>query len=334
MKNTVKILSLLLCLCAFAALLSACSISIQTRPSASEDEKPLIVCTIFPQYDFIKNIVADTMTLELLVPAGSDTHNFGVKDVTPSRLERIHAATLIVSVGGETDKKLMDELKTALSGSAAKYLTLLDLVSEKLTEEETMGMHLEGEAGGEEDCEEEEEEIDEHVWTSPKRAIEIVSGLTEELCRLNAEEEKTYRANAGAYIEKLKALDRKLEEVSAKKTVDTLIFADRFPFRYLCYDYKISADAAFQGCSTSIEPSITTLEYLYGKAIELRLPAILYMEGSNPQYAMQLAERIGGKALLLHSCHIVSAEEFKTDDYLSLMERNVEVLKTALGVKE
>ena len=91
-------------------------------------------------------------------------------------------------------------------------------------------------------------------------------------------------------------------------------------------------DAAFNGCSTAVEPSLITLDYLCKKAAELHLPAILYMEGSTPAYAERLSEQIGGQALLLHSCHVISAEEFASETYLSLMERNLETLKIALGI--
>ena len=330
-----RIIALLAAVMMLLGVMAGCTVK-----TGETDERPYVVCTIFPQYDFVKNIVGSTMNLELLVPAGTETHAFAVKDLSAAHLDKLLDADLLVSVGGESDEKLMEELHKFYEGknTNVKFVEIVELVSEKLEESETMGMHVEEEAGegeGEEHEHEEgkEEEFDEHVWTSPKRAVEIVNGLVPYLTALLPENAETYKANAKAYVEKLEALDAKFEEVVSKKTVDTLIFADRFPFRYLCCDYKLSADAAFQGCSTSIEPAAATLDYLYNKAAELKLPAIMYMEGSKPTYAEKLAKDLGVRALLLHSCHVISQDDFDNKDYISIMEQNVETLKIALGVK-
>ena len=111
-----------------------------------------------------------------------------------------------------------------------------------------------------------------------------------------------------------------------------MIFADRYPFRYLCEDYGITAYAALSGCSTVVEPSLTVLSDLYKKAESMNLPAILYIENSNPAYAKDIAKRCGGKALMLHSCHMLSEKDFGNKDYISVMEENIETLKYALGV--
>ena len=123
-----------------------------------------------------------------------------------------------------------------------------------------------------------------------------------------------------------------IEKLKEERTFDTVIFADRYPFRYLCEDYGIKAEAAFSGCSTTVEPSLSVLSELYKKAEQLNLPAILYIENSKPFYAEDIAQKTGGKAMMLHSCHMLSEEEFGKKDYISIMEENLEVLKYALGV--
>ena len=321
---------MIIILLALLLLLASCSVTVN-RPTTEKD-KPYVICTIFPQYDFVKNIVGDTMTVELLMPYGSETHNFGVKDISAAHLEKMQSADLIVAVGGESDEQMLDELKTALGNANTRFVSITEMISDLLNEEETGGMGVDG-THEEHDEDEEEEEFDEHVWTSPKRAIEIVDGLLPELISLKPENKQLYTTNEQNYRAQLAALDQRYTETLKNKTFDTLIFADRFPFRYLCYDYGIKADAAFQGCSSSIEPSIATLDYLYNKAQSLGLPAILYMEGSNPQYAEQLAARIGGQALLLHSCHILKEAEANMG-YIGLLTQDLEVLKIALGVKE
>ena len=158
-----------------------------------------------------------------------------------------------------------------------------------------------------------------------------MEGLTESVCALDPAKSALYRANAEAYKKKLQDLDGKYTALTDKKQYDTLIFADRYPFRYLCADYGLRADAAFAGCSSATDPSLAKLEYLYEEAERLKLPAILYMEESTPSYAEGLARSIGGEALMLHSCHILSPKEMKSETYLSLMEKNLDVLKIALG---
>ena len=331
MKNSTKItfrfLCALLCAAALLAVFSACEVRFSNE--SGKKEGLYIVCTIFPQYDFVKNIVGDLATVELLMPPGSETHNFGLKDISAQKLNELFDADLIVGVGGESDKGFLEDLQKALPADM-KFVRITSYLSELLDELETAGMSVDGD---EEEEDEDEEGFDEHVWTSPKRAIEIVNGLLNDISALDGEHKDAYKANADAYIAQLQTLDAEFEAVTAVKTVDTLIFADRFPFRYLCYDYGIKADAAFQGCSSSIEPSTATLDYLYKKAAELKVPAILYMEGSKPVYAQNLAQKVGAQALMLHSCHIVSEKEFNEETYISLQRKNIEVLKTALGVK-
>lgn len=321
-------------------LFGLCACKVELRQQDKGEDKPYVVCTVFPQYDFLRNIVSKEMELELLVPADSDIHSFGVKDLSTSALEKLFRADMIVYVGGESDEDLIAELKKTLSGEDIRYVALTGMVKELLLEESTGGMQV-GDACSE-DCDEdgaeqehdrglEEEEYDEHVWTSPKRALELVEGLTESVCALDPAKSALYRANAEAYKKKLQDLDGKYTALTDKKQYDTLIFADRYPFRYLCADYGLRADAAFAGCSSATDPSLAKLEYLYEEAERLKLPAILYMEESTPSYAEGLAKSIGGEALMLHSCHILSPKEMKSETYLSLMEKNLDVLKIALG---
>ena len=337
MRKPIKVLALMLALLMLASVLPAC-VSVEKGGSGKEDGRLYVVCTVFPQYDFIKNIAGDLVRLEMLVPAGTDTHNFTMSNLSVSKINELKDADLIVFVGGESDEALQNELQKAFKDEDITFLTLLSLIDQPLCNAETDGMHVE-EGSGEEHEEEHdhdhdhEQALDEHVWTSPKRAMELTKDLCKLLCELDPAGQKTYEANAERYIGKLSALDASFEELKENRTFDTLIFADRFPFRYLCYDYGISADAAFTGCSTSVDPSVSTMDYLYQKAERLGLPAILYMEGSTPVYAETLAERIGGVALLLHSCHIPNEKEFKSESYLSLMEKNLDVLKTALGAE-
>ena len=321
MKKLFKNILLLLLLSSTLLLTVGC-VKINTG-SQNDDDRLYVVCTAFVQYDFIQNIAGDSVRLEMLVPDGVDTHNFGLKDISVSKLNRLQNADLLVYVGGESDEKLVSDLKSALKGNT-KFVSLLSLVKEPLL---TVSDHTH------DDGHDHANEHDEHVWTSPKRAMEIVKKLQEVLCDLCPENKESYEKVADGYLAKLMKLDEAFAELEETRAHDTLIFADRYPFRYLCHDYNINAEAAFSGCSSEVEPSLTVLDALYEKAKQLNLPAILYMEGSNSAYAESIADRIGGRALLLHSCHILTSDEMKSEDYLSLMYRNLSVLEIALGAQ-
>ncbi|MBE6639135.1 MAG: zinc ABC transporter substrate-binding protein [Ruminococcaceae bacterium] len=320
--KTAKVLLLGLVFLWMVSLFTGC-VSIK-KGNEEPDGRLYVVCTVFPQYDFIKNIAGDRVRLEILLPPGTDTHNYGLKDISISQLDRISRADLFVFVGGESDEQLREELRTAIKEDTA-FLTLLSLIDDPLCENEADHSH-------ESDHHDHDVQPDEHVWTSPKRAMELVDDLTKQLCRLDPDGEKIYQEGARIYREKLAVLDAQYEQLKESRRLDTLIFADRFPFRYLCSDYDITAHAAFSGCASDVEPSLSRLDELYNKAMELSLPAILYMEGSTPVYAEKLAERIGKQALMLHSCHVLREEEQGKTDYITLMEQNLSVLQIALGV--
>ena len=321
MKYITKCTAVCLLLSALLSLLCGC-ISVKTGREG-ENEGLYIVCTAYPQYDFIKNIAGDAINLEMLVPDGTDTHNFGLKDISVPRLARLEQADLILYVGGESDEKLISDLKKALPESV-RFVSLLSLVNDPLTTSE---------GHSHDDGHDHANELDEHVWTSPMRAIELVEGLCTVLGELDTENAKAYREGAETYKEELTTLDLQYEELIEQRSFDMLIFADRYPFRYLCHDYGILAEAAFSGCSSEVEPSLAVLDALYEKAKVLGLPAILYMEGSNSQYAENIAKKCSAEAMMLHSCHILTSEEMKSKNYITLMEENLAVLKTALGAK-
>lgn len=318
--------SLLLALLMMAGCLSFAACSIRFGDGEKEkDDRPYVVCTVFPQYDFISNIVGDKMRVEMLLSPGSETHAFTLSSLSLFQIEEFYEADLFVFVGGDGDGQLMAEMQKTIK-TEAPFLTLLSFVSDPLCADH--------EEEGEHEHEHEhahEEEYDEHVWTSPKRVIEVVDGLCAVLSEIDPENAALYAENTAAYKEKLAALDQKFEKLKEEKTFDTVIFADRYPFRYLCEDYGIKADAAFSGCSTAVEPSLSVLSDLYKKAEQLKLPAILYIENSNPAYAEDIAKKTGGKALMLHSCHMPSKEEYGKKDYIAIMEENLETLRYALG---
>lgn len=319
MKKTImSILSFLL----IPILLPSCAL--QIKEDKQEKNGLYIVCTAFPQYDFLKNIAGGAATIELLLPPGAETHNFGVKDLSPSKLAELADADLFIYIGGENDSALVSELRTALPNSKTQYISLISLVSSLLDQSDI------AEDDHDNDHDHDKNTFDEHVWTSPKRAKEIVSALTEILSSEDKQNKDLYEHNAATYIEQLEMLDAAMTALCSSAEKKTLIFADRFPFRYLCHDYGLTALAAFSGCSTEIEPSLSALDRLYNAALAQNIKIILYVDGSDSLYAENMADRLGGNAKLLHSCHNLTKVEFETASYISLMQQNIEVLKSAL----
>lgn len=288
-----------------------------------------IICTIFPQYDFVRNIAGDHVDLKMLVPFGMESHDFSLENMTVADVANVGASDLVIYTGGESDSDWINTLKSSVSGST-EWLALTDIV-EPLPEQLSQSMNI-SHVHSDGHHEHEENEIDEHVWTSPKRAVEIVEALRDKLSALDTQNAGIYKDNAADYIEKLKLLDKEMTGTAASAKKKTLIFADRFPFRYLCADYGLNYDAAFPGCSSSTDPSVAQIESLTAAAVRDGAKAVFYLENSNGIYAKQIAGKVGAKALMLHSCHQVTRDEFKNGaSYIGLMNENIEKIREALS---
>lgn len=323
-------------LLAAALLLSGCtggggilSGPVRETDSKGRDGSALkIVTTIFPQYDFVRQIAGERVSLQMLLKPGEETHSY---EPTPRDIIAIQNADLFIYVGGENDAWVEDILD-APEMKQVRRLRLVDCTA-LLKEEHVEGMRHKGQL-----CpgsEEEEEENDEHVWTSPKNAMEITKRITEELSALDPDGQEEYKANLDAYLEELTALDRQFREITQKAAArgqDLLLFGDRFPFRYLAQEYGLQYYAAFPGCAADTEPSAAMMAFLIRKAREEQIPVILKMELSSEQIAQAVAEASGAEVRVLYSCHNLTAEQFEAGEgYLSMMRKNAETLQAALG---
>ena len=307
MKRTLAlILSLALLLCALAC----------GKP-APDDGKPTVVCTIFPQYDFIRSIAGDRVNLVMLAKPGSEVHGF---DPSLAEMSMILECDLFVYVGGETDRWVEDLL--AKNGKDLNAVALVDLVD---TVDEELAPGMQGEA-------EEEPEADEHVWTSPKNAIRITEGLCDALCALLPDDADELKANADAYIQELESLDSDFHAVMQGAKRNTIVFAERFPFRYFCDELGLRYYAALPGCSSNEEVSLSTVSYLIERVREEQLPCVFKIEFSDGKIAQTIADATGCEVLELHSCHNVSRADFDAGvTYIDLMRKNLESLKKAVN---
>ena len=176
------------------------------------------------------------------------------------------------------------------------------------------------------------EKEDEHIWLSLKNAAKITDYLCNALCEIDAQNAALYRANADEYIEKLNALDGEYQAVINSAERNTLLFADRFPFRYMTEDYSLTYYAAFAGCSSESEASFETMAFLIDKTKELNLPVILSIDGSDGSIAEMISGETGAKVLSLNSCQSVSSVDIvQGANYLNIMENNLEILREALN---
>ena len=312
----------------FVLFLSLCPVS----GLAEEAGKIRVVTTIFPIYDWVREIAGDTGNTEitLLLDSGVDLHSF-----QPSAQDILKVATcdLFIYVGGESDEWAEDALAEAVNPDMV-VISLVEALGENAKAEEIVeGMQAEEEE--EEGEEGEEEEIDEHVWLSLRNAQVFTSAIADVLAQKDSANADSYRANAEAYGAKLAALDAAYAEAVDSAAHKTLLFGDRFPFRYLTDDYGLAYYAAFAGCSAETEASFETVIFLAKKTDELQLPAVLTIEGKDHR----IAETIIGstadknrKLLTLNSMQGTTANDIEQGaTYLKIMEDNLAVLKEALN---
>ena len=309
----------------------------QAQPAA--DEKIRIVTTIFPEYDWVREILgdkADSAEITMLLDKGVDLHSY---QPTADDLIKISDCDLFVYVGGESDGWVDDALKSAANKNR-KVINLLDVLGDSVkTEEVVEGMqeteHDHDHDHDEDEDHEHEEEKDEHVWLSLKNAKTLVGAISAALQEIDPDNKDTYAANADAYGQKLSALDAEYQKAVSAGTYKTLLFGDRFPFRYLVDDYGLSYYAAFVGCSAESEASFETVSFLARKVEELKLPCVLTIEGKNHKIAETIVQNTAGKnqkILTMDSMQSTTSQDVaRGTTYLSLMAKNLDVLKEALG---
>lgn len=316
MKNFV---SIFLLLAMIVSLFTGCGVE-----TKQIDNRLSVVCTVFPQYDFVRSIAEDRVDVKMLVPLGTESHDFELENLTVAELKTVATADLVIYVGGESDLDWITELRNTVKDNAT-WLALTDTVEtlEEISSNSMEHIHDHEHEG--------HTPYDEHVWTSPKRVMTVVSAITDELCRLDPENAKTYKANCQEYLAELTQLDNDLMAAVEMGTKTQLIFGDRFPFRYLCADYGLSFDACFSGCSSGVDPSVAQMTSLTKSAMESDANVIFYIENSNSVFAESIAQKVGGKAQLLHSCHTFSKQEIKSGvSYLSVMRENLKKIAEAL----
>ena len=340
-----RIIPLCLALIMTVGLLAGCGK--QNEPAASDETRLRVVTTIFPEYDWVREILgdkADNAEVTMLLDNGVDLHSY---QPTADDIVKISECDLFIYVGGESDDWVDDALKNAANKNM-KVVNLLEALGDSVkTEEVVEGMqeekhdhdHDHEDADEHDDAKEhdheEEAEYDEHVWLSLKNAQTLCSAISGVLQQIDPDNKDTYAANASAYIKKLSALDADYQAAVNAATRKTVLFGDRFPFRYLAEDYGLRYYAAFAGCSAESEASFETISFLAGKVDELNLPCVLTIEGVQHKIAETIVRNTAAKnqkVLTMDSMQSTTSKDAANGTtYLSVMERNLSVLKEALG---
>ena len=323
-------LCILLSLSLFAAL-CGCSGG-ETDPKQKSGLQ--VVCVGFPEYDWARNILGGNpgnVSLSLIIDNGADPHSY---QATVQDIAEITSCDLLIHTGGVSDQWVADALRAGAADTLTE-INMLSLLADRLVEEEIVeGMEAEEEDAGAE----EGPELDEHVWLSLRNSALVCEEICSRLSELDADNAAAYRANCDKYLTSLDALDEEFESFLSGAALNTVLVADRFPFRYLTEDYGMDYYAAFVGCSSETNASFETVLFLAEKRSELSLPAVLILDGSDGEIAKAVLQNSKGgedcDILTLDSLQSVTREQIEDGKtYLSVMENNLSVLRQALGAE-
>ena len=325
-----KITALLLALFMLVGALAGCG----KQNDTNQTDKLSIVTTIFPEYDWVREILgekADNAEITMLLDNGVDLHSY---QPTADDIVKISDCDLFIYVGGESDEWVEDALRNAANGNM-KVINLLEVLGDSVkTEEIVEGMQEEEHEHEDAEEHEHEEEADEHVWLSLKNAKMLVRVISKALQELDPDNKDIYAANADAYVKKLSALDAEYQTAVDAASNKTILFGDRFPFRYLVDDYGLRYYAAFVGCSAETEAGFETISFLAKRVDELKLPCVLTIEGAQHKIAETIVRNTTAKnqrVLTMDSKQSTTSKDVKNGTtYLSVMEKNLSVLKEAL----
>ena len=340
---------------ASVAVLTGCGSAAGQNAKKEDDGKLNVVTTLFPYYDFARQIAGDAIDLTMVVPAGMDSHSF---EPTPADMRTIQNADVLICNGGAMEQWLTQVL-AATDTDHMTVITMMDYV-DTYEEEIVEGMedeahdHAHGSHGHDHESEDhdhdaEEEhghdhsdyvdddghhvdiEYDEHVWTSPVNAMKFTEVIADTLSKCDPVNETRYEEGKEAYLKELEALHEGFLEVSKNRRRNMIVVGDKFPFRYLAEEYGFDYRAAFSGCSTDTEPSAKTIAYLIDKVRTEEIPVVYYLELSSHRVSEIIGEETGAKPELLHSCHNVTRAEFDSGvTYVDLMKGNIETLRDGL----
>lgn len=310
---------LLAVITAAATVFSLCACSSESSYSNSDSGKLKIISTVFPPYDLARQIAGDNAEISILLPPGSEIHNY---EPSAKDMIAIRNCDIFLYIGGENEQwaeKLINSNDTK-NVTAVKLIDYVPALSEDEDEHDHDHDH------------EHEHETDEHIWTSPKNAQLMLSAVYDAICKVDPSDKQTYTKNKDAYAKQLSDLDNAYRSAVDNAKNKTIVLADKFPFRYLAHEYGLEFSAAFAACSDESEPGVSTMIKLTKTIKENNIPAVYYLEFSSTKIADTLCDETGATKLMLHSCHNVSKQDIENNvSYVDLMKQNLENLKLTLN---
>ena len=310
-------------------ILAGCSSSNTSSDNSTSTEndpnKITIVATLFPQYDFARQIAGDKANIELILPPGVESHTF---DPSPSDIITIHNADVFLYTGSNMEtwaNNIIESLPDSVHVlNVSQGITLLKSPSGGHNHAEDDHDHTSEELNADE-----LNQYDPHVWTSPVKIM--VQNILQTLCKVDPDNADYYTENANDYLSQLDQLDQEIRTVVANGNRKEIVFGSRFALFYFTHEYGLEYKSAFDSCSTEAEPSAKTVSELINEVKEKQIPVIYYEELTDPKISRSISEETGAEMLLFHSCHNLSKADFESGaTYLSLMKQNVENLKKGL----
>ncbi len=304
-----KLLPILMC-----AVLMLCTTACTFENTIEKSHKLQIITTIFPLYDFARQVGGEKVEVTLLLPSGAEVHSY---EPSPKDIIKIKESDLFINLGMDADPwtdAIIGDAETKPQ-NVLSAMKCVELLGEEHSHEHSSAMAL----------------YDQHIWTSVENAEEIAEEIKDALCRIDPENALYYEKCAEEYEDKLSHLDEKFKTLTEKHRGSTIVFADRFAFRYFTNEYGLEHFAAFPGCSSESEPSAATVHKLINIVKQEKIPVVFYTETSNEKLADTVCEETGAEKMLLHSCHTVTKEQLEGGiTYIDLMENNYMALKKAL----
>lgn len=290
---------------------------------SDDSGKIKISATLFPQYDFARQIAGDKAEITLILPSGMDSHSY---EPTPSDIININKSDLFIYTG-----EYLESWANDIVGDIDTDKThVLDVSSGiQLVKEEDEHHHDDEDEHHEE---EHHHEYDPHIWTSPVIAMQMADNIAEALCETDSVNSDYYKQNAENYKKQLQELDSEFREIVADGKRNTIYFGGKFALYYFTQEYGLDYVSAFDSCSGETEPSAKVMSEMISSIKENNIPVIYYEEIAEPTVANMIADETGAKPLLFHSCHNVTPEDFKNGTtYIDLMKQNAVNLREGLS---
>jgi len=329
-----RIISFLLGIVLALSLFTGCE-----RKTTESSDKIKVLGTVFPPFDFAREIGGDMIEADMLMTPGTDSHSYSGDN--PSDILKIANSDLFIYIGGESESLWVEKVLETVEKAYGKRPETLNLSEHcKLLEENSEGTVLKdghsglsfGEHGHDHDHGHDECAFDEHIWTSLHNAEKMAKAISDKLLEMDGKNRDYYENNFAAFQIKLRELDNRFKEMFENCENKALVFADRFPFAYFSHDYSLECYAAFGGCATENEPSPTTIASLMKIIEEKKASSVFYIETSKSSVPNALAKACGGETYLIHSCHTVTEKLLREGvTYLSLMEQNLDNFRKALS---